>query len=68
MEIMGLIPQPKNNDKIYYTAKIPPFPQIPKSNTHHLPRQCVPKSSIHLISYLPIVSTPQRYKRYAHHP
>lgn len=45
MEIMGLTPQPKNNDKIYYTAKIPPFPQIPKSNTHHLPRQCVPKSS-----------------------
>nr|DAY20124.1 MAG TPA: hypothetical protein [Crassvirales sp.] len=45
MEIVGLIPQPKNNDKIYYTAKILPLPQIPKSNTHHLPRQCVPKSS-----------------------
>nr|DAG93197.1 MAG TPA: hypothetical protein [Crassvirales sp.] len=45
MEIVGLTSQPKNNDKIYYKAKIPPFPQIPKSNTHHLPRQCVPKSS-----------------------
>lgn len=27
----------KNNDKIYYTAKILHLPQIPKSNTHHLP-------------------------------
>ena len=52
MEIVGLTPQPKNNDKIHYTAKIPPFPQIPKSNTHHLPRQCVPISSIYLISQL----------------
>nr|DAG99176.1 MAG TPA: hypothetical protein [Crassvirales sp.] len=45
MEIVGLTPQPKNNDKIYYTAKILLLPQIPKSNTHHLPRQCVPISS-----------------------
>lgn len=45
MEIVGLSPHPKNNDKIYYTAKILPLPQIHKSNTHHLLRQCVPKSS-----------------------